>query len=122
MRRIAALELPTLAKDFARVLRHYQHRRHAKPMWHGKVAREVLEHGGPAGIDVVQSQKAVIGRWGRFGLQLGGDYIKHIVKVVIEVAPREHRVGVAPGAVGQDPLAASKWCNRGAQPDIGLER
>src|SRR5437899_377249 len=77
MGRVAAFELPVLAKHFAGLFRHDQNGGHAERMWHFEVAREVLEHGRLAGIDAMGPEEAVVGlrRW--FRLELGGDDVEH---------------------------------------------
>ena len=91
-------------------------------MRHREVAREILEHRRFAGVDVVQLEKAVVGPWCGFRLELGRDDVEHVLEVPVEAEPRQHRIGVAAGAVGEDELAAGELLDRDAERRIGLER
>src|SRR5262245_56233143 len=122
MGRVAPLELPALAEDLAGVLRHHQHRGHAESVRHRKVAREVLEHRRLPGIDAVRSEEAVVGLRRGLGLELGRDDVEHVLEMAFELKPREHRVGVAARAVGQDQLAPRQALDRRAQCRVRRER
>ncbi len=103
------------------MLRHHQHGGHAARIGHRKIAREILEHRGLAGIDTVHGEKAFVVLRQRLGLELGGDDVVHVLEMMPELEPREHRVSVAARAVGQNQLAAGQLLDRRSQRGVRLQ-
>src|ERR1700760_3025412 len=87
MRGLASLELPALAKDLARLLRHHQHRDHAERMRDLEVARQVLEHRGAARLDAVTGEEAVIGLRKGLRLELGGGDVEYVLEMPLDLGP-----------------------------------
>ena len=120
--RIAAFQLPVLAHHFLGAVGHHQHRGHAELVRHHEVAGEILEHRRFRGIDAVDAQELVVGLRRRLRLQFGGDDVEHRLEMLGDAEPLQHRAGMVGRAVGQDQLAAGKFCDRRAHRGVGLQR
>ena len=82
--RVAAGELPLLAKDLAGAGGHHQHGGHAERVRHFEIAGEVLEDRGLARIDAVTGEETVIDLRPRFWLELGRRDIENILEVLLD--------------------------------------
>ncbi len=122
MRLVAAAQFPIFAKHFALAFRHHQHGCHAERMRRFQIARQVLEHGRLGRIDLMQRQETLVGLQRRLRLELGSDDVEHVLKMLVDLQPPHHRVGMLARAVGEDELAAGQFLERRAQRRIGLER
>ena len=120
--RVAPFQFPGFAKNVSLPFRHHQHGRHAERVRRFEVARQILEHGGLGGIDVVPGEESLVDLRQRLGIEIGGGDVEHVLEMVVDFEPLHHRVGVLARAVGEDELAARQLFERGAERRIGLER
>ncbi len=122
VRRVAAGELPFLAKDLARAGGHHQHGGHAERVRHFEIAGEVLEDRGLARIDAVTGEETVIDLRPRLWLEFGRRDIENILEVLLDLKPPHHRFGVPARAVGEHELAARELGDRRAERGVGRQR
>ena len=120
--RIPAFQLPVLAHHFLGAVGHDQHRGHAELVRHHEVAGEILEHRRFRGIHAVDAQEFVVGLRRRLRLQFGGDDVEHRLEMLGYAEPLQHRAGMVGRAVGQDQLAAGKFCDRSPHRRVRLQR
>ena len=66
-------------------------------------------------------QEAVVGLRQRLGFKLTGHDIEHILEMVLDREPLHDGVGMRPGAVGEDELAAGELFQRRAERRVGLD-
>ena len=72
--------------------------------------------------DAVDGQEFLVGLRRRLWLEFGGDDVEHVLEMLSEAEPRQHGVGMAARAVGEDQLAARKTFERQAERRVRLER
>jgi hypothetical protein len=70
----------------------------------------------------VDAQKFVVGLRRRLWLQFGGDDVEHRLKMLLDAEPFQHRTSMIGGAVGQDQLAAGKFCDCRPHCGVRLQR
>ena len=120
--RIASLELPGLAENFALAFRHHQHSCHAQRVWGFEIACQILEHRRSRRVDTVAREEAFIDLRQRFRIEVRSGDVEHIFEVMMNVELLHHRIGVLARAVGEDQLAAGKFFQRGTECRIRRER
>ena len=70
----------------------------------------------------MDAQEFVVGLRRRLRLQFGGDDVEHRLEMLGDAEPRQHRAGMVGRAVGQDQLAAGKFCDRSPHRGVRLQR
>ena len=73
-------------------------------------------------IDVVAGEEALVDLRLRLRFELGRSDVEHVVEVMFDFEPAQHRVGMRARAVGQDELAAGELRDRRAERGVGRQR